>query len=135
MDLIKMARELGKAIQASEEYKHLVTAKEANDGDEELQDMIKEFNLIRMNLSTEMQMKEQNADKIQELDQKLKETYTAVMGRPTMLDFNEAKQDIDALMNEITGILMLCVNGEDPDTCEVQPAGCSGSCSSCSGCH
>ena len=27
------------------------------------------------------------------------------------------------------------VDGEDPDTCEVQTGGCSGSCSTCGGCH
>ena len=34
----------------------------------------------------------------------------------------------------MNAIIDLCIAGEDPDTCE-PAAGCSGSCSTCSGCH
>ena len=51
MDLIKQAREMGKMIQASEEYAKLKKAQEANDNDVQLQDMIVKFNLKRMLLN------------------------------------------------------------------------------------
>ena len=34
----------------------------------------------------------------------------------------------------INTILVMCVNGEDPDTCDPAPS-CTGSCSTCGGCH
>ena len=40
MDIIAMARELGKAIQQDERYKRIDAAKTANDKDEELQQLI-----------------------------------------------------------------------------------------------
>ena len=43
--------------------------------------------------------------------------------------------EIDEMMNYIVEILTLCVNGEDPDTCEPEEHSCSGSCSTCGGCH
>lgn len=136
MDVITMARELGKAIQSSEEYKKLNTAKEINDNDETLQKQIEEFNMIRVQLSTLMQDENKDEEKMKTLDGELKGLYATVMGNPNMLNFNEAKQDIDKLMNGITTILMACVNGDDPDTCEAYPASCGGSCSSCGGgCH
>lgn len=136
MDVITMARELGKAIQSSEEYKKLNTAKEINDNDETLQKQIEEFNMIRVQLSTLMQDENKDEEKMKTLDGELKGLYATVMGNPNMLNFNEAKQDIDKLMNGITTILMACVNGDDPDTCEAYPASCDGSCSSCGGgCH
>lgn len=135
MDLEKMARDMGKEIQKSEEYKRLQKAKDANDADVDLQNMIEEFNLIRMKMQTETQMQDQDEEKIAELNTKLRDIYTKVMGNKNMMEFNEAKQDIDDLMNQITGILMLSVNGEDPETCDPTPSGCSGSCDSCGGCH
>ena len=55
MDLEKLTRELGKAIQASAEYKALEEAKANNDADQKLQEKIAQFNMIRVKLSTEMQ--------------------------------------------------------------------------------
>ena len=52
-----------------------------------------------------------------------------------MADFTMAKADMDKLLQEVNGIIALCCDGEDPDTCEVQTGGCSGSCSTCGGCH
>ena len=47
---------------------------------------------------------------------------------------NTAKAEVDAMLNDINSIIMQCVEGEDPMTAEPH-TGCSGSCSSCSGCH
>ncbi len=136
MDIIKMARDLGKAIQDSAEYKRITAAKAANDADVELQNLIEVFNMTRVKLSTAMQAEEKDEELLAKLDKELKETYTTVMGNKNMLEFNDAKQDIDALMNGVNNILVASVNGEDPETCEAQPAeSCGGSCSSCSGCH
>ena len=46
-----------------------------------------------------------------------------------------AMTDMDKLLNEVNGIIALCCDGEDPDTCEVSMGGCTGSCSTCGGCH
>lgn len=135
MDIIKMTRELGKTIQESAEYKAMEAAKDANDNDVELQNQIEEFNLIRGQLSTAMQAEPKDEEAIAKFDSQLKEIYTKVMGNKNMLAFNDAKQDIDKMMNGITNILMMSVNGEDPETCDVEPESCGGSCSSCSGCH
>lgn len=135
MDLIKMAREMGKELQATEEYKRLAAAKDANDEDVELQNGIEEFNLVRMKVQTEMQMQERDPEKIDKLNAELREIYNRVMTNPHMMEFNIAKSEMDDIMNQISGILMLCLNGEDPETCEVPSGGCSGSCDSCAGCH
>lgn len=133
MDIIKMTRELGKAIQESAEYKRLEAAKDINDNDVTLQNQIEEFNMIRVKLSTIMQEENKDEEAIKKYDGELKALYTAVMGNPNMLEFNDAKQDIDKMMNSVTNILMMSVNGEDPETCSAEPEACSGSCSSCGG--
>ena len=50
MDLIQMAREMGKAIQATAEYQRVEAARKANDEDASLQDGIGRFNLKRMEM-------------------------------------------------------------------------------------
>ncbi len=77
---------------------------------------------------------ENNKEKLVALDDELREIYSGIMENANMSAFNIAKTEIDTLMNQVNQILMASVNGEDPDTYEVQSA-CSGSCSSCSGCH
>ena len=126
MDLIKMAREMGKEIQATEAYKAYEAAKKANDEDEALQNGINEFNLKRMALNQEMQKEEKDSAKLQALNEELQEIYTKVMGNENMMAYN---------MQKINAILVMCVNGEDPDTCEIPEHSCTGSCSTCGGCH
>ena len=134
MDVIKAVRELGKAIQQDERFIRFIKAKLANDNDEALQNQIGEFNTIRMNLDREMNAETQDENKIRELNEKLREIYTAVMSSKTMLEYNTAKADLDAMLNDINSIIMQCVEGEDPTTAEPQTA-CTGSCSTCGGCR
>jgi len=135
MDFIQMARDLGKAIQAGDEYRALVNAQEAADNDAELQKMIEEFNFIRVKLSTAMQAQTPDEEKTKALDQELKDSYTKVMSNEHMAQYNAAKQELDALMSQVTGILTLSANGEDPETCDPSAHACGGECGSCAGCH
>ncbi len=134
MDLIKQAREMGKAIQASEEYAKLKKAQEANDNDEELQDLIGKFNLKRMELNNLLAKDEKDEEKLGKMNQELRDLYQSVMSNVHMAEYNEAKNAMDMLMNQVNAILVLSVNGEDPETCDPAPS-CSGSCSTCGGCH
>lgn len=134
MGIIEATRNLGVEIQKDERFIRFIKAKLANDNDETLQNQIGEFNTVRMNLDREMNTETQDEDKIRELNEKLREIYTAVMSSKTMLEYNTAKAEVDAMLNDINSIIMQCVEGEDPMTAEPHAA-CTGSCSSCSGCH
>ncbi|HJB25367.1 MAG TPA: YlbF family regulator [Firmicutes bacterium] len=135
MDLIQLARDLGTAIQEDEAYITLQMAKTANDNDKDLQDAIGEFNLKRIAISEEMNKKEEekNNERLAHLDKELRDAYGKIMSNENMMRYNEAKTKVDTMMNQISAILMMAVNGEDPQT--VDPAACTGSCSSCAGCH
>ena len=134
MGIIEATRNLGVEIQKDERFIRFIKAKLANDNDETLQSGIGEFNTVRMNLDREMNAETQDEAKIKELNEKLREIYTAVMSSKTMLEYNTAKAEVDAMLNDINSIIMQCVEGEDPMTAEPHTA-CTGSCSSCSGCH
>ncbi|MBQ2934559.1 MAG: YlbF family regulator [Clostridia bacterium] len=134
MGIIEATRNLGVEIQKDERFIRFIKAKLANDNDETLQNQIGEFNTVRMNLDREMNAETQDENKIKELNEKLREIYTAVMSSKTMLDYNTAKAEVDAMLNDINSIIMQCVEGEDPMTAEPHTA-CTGSCSTCGGCH
>ena len=134
MNLIKQALEMGKMIQASEEYKRLQAAKEKNDNDAELQDLIGQFNLKRMELNNQLAKSDKDDEKLEKLNHEMRDLYQKVMTNQNMAEYEQAKNEMDMLMNQVNTILVMCVNGEDPDTCDPAPS-CTGSCSTCGGCH
>ncbi|MGN0664007.1 MAG: YlbF family regulator [Negativibacillus sp.] len=134
MDIITMARELGKEIQKDARYLRLVAAREANDADQGLQELIEKFNLKRVELSTAINSEERDVDKLTQLDKELKDLYQEVMENTHMVEFNDAKHELDDMVNFVNQILVGSVNGENPDLIEKQ-VGCGGNCASCGGCH
>jgi len=134
MSVIESVRELGKAIQQDERFIRYAKAKLANDSDAELQAAIGEFNIARMNLETESSKDERDEEAVKKLNEELREIYGKIMSNPVMVEFNTAKVGLDQMMGEINVIIGKCLDGEDPETCTAE-SGCTGSCSTCGGCH
>ena len=103
--------------------------------DAELQKLIADFEAKRYELNMEMSKTDKDTDKLKELDGVIKNIYGEIMVNPNMAAFNVAKNEMDGLLNEINNVIIASANGEDPMTCPSKPTGCSGSCSSCGGCH
>lgn len=135
MEILEITRELGKAIQADSAYKKFLEAKKNNDDDRELQDLIGEFNLIRLNVSNAMTDPEKDEKKIEEYNTKLQECYKKVMANKSMIAYNEAKTALDGIVGKVNTLLSMIIDGADPDTAEIPDASCTGSCSTCGGCH
>ena len=134
MDVIKAVRELGKAMQQDERYIRYAKARLNNDNDTKLQAAIGEFNIIRMELDREISSENKNDEKVKELNEKLRTVYGDIMASPAMVEYNTAKAELDIMVNEINTIISKALDGEDPETCDAQAA-CTGSCSTCGGCH
>lgn len=135
MSVIEKARELGKCIQKSAEYKTYIEAKRANDTDTELQNMIGEFNMLRMQLNREMSKEDKDADEMKRLDSEIKTLYGKIMANKSMAEYNAATEKMEKIMGSVNYILSQAANGEDPMTCPEEAPSCSGSCSTCGGCH
>ena len=134
MDVIKAVRELGKAIQQDERFVRYAKARLANDSDTELQAAIGDFNITRMELDRELNEENKDEVKVAELNEKLRGVYAKIMSAPAMVEYNTAKAEVDTMVGEINTIISKCLDGEDPETCEATSA-CTGSCSTCGGCH
>ena len=134
MDIIDQVRALALELQKDQRYLVLENARRMNDADEELQQQIGEFNLARIDLNNEISKPEKDADRIAELNDKVRKIYGDIMSNESMVAYNEAKNGVDQLMQYINAILVTAVNGGDPMTVE-EPSSCGGDCAGCSGCH
>lgn len=135
MDIIELTRELGKAIQADPRYVEMQLARQQSDEDQELQEAIGEFNLKRMAISNEAAKPDRNDETMQRLNKEFREVYGKIMTNEHMKRYDAAKTEFDALFQRVTGILNLCAEGDNPETCDYDAASCGGDCSSCAGCH
>lgn len=136
MDIISLAREIGKEIQKDQRYLNMQLAKQNSDDDQKLQDLIGEFNLKRMAINNEAQKSEQDTDKMQALNQELRHVYAQIMQNSNMTAYNQAKEEMDALLQRVSAIIGQSADGEDPETTDYeQSSSCGGDCGSCGGCH
>ncbi len=135
MTVIEAARELGKAIQADERYLKLAAATKANEADDTLNNLISKLNLIQMSYQHEAEG-EANEEKMNEYDKQFRELYDEIMVNENMKNYENARQEVDDMMNYVMQLLSMVVNGGDPETCDPASlqAECSGSCSTCGGC-
>ena len=118
MDCIDLFKRAAMALQTDPRYLALDQARKANDKDEELQNLIGEFNLARMDLNNE-----------------INDLYGKIMADEGMTAYNEAKRDCENLVNYIDAIINTAMNGGDPMTVQEPSESCTGSCSTCGGCH
>ena len=90
----------------------------ANEKDDELNNLIGKINLVQMNYQKEASKGEEaDESKMEQYGKEFEEAYRAVMLNGNMVKFEAAKTAVDDMMNEIMGILALCVDGQDPETC------------------
>lgn len=134
MDIIELAREIGKQIQKDDRYLKLQLAQQNSDEDTALQDLIGEFNLKRMAINNEAQKEDRSEEKLQKLNEELRACYASVMQNENMAAYNVAKTEMDELLKRVNAIIMQSAEGEDPETTDYQES-CGGNCGSCGGCH
>ncbi|MCM1363475.1 MAG: YlbF family regulator [Faecalibacterium sp.] len=136
MDVIKLTRELGAAIQKDERYLKFDEIRQANEKDQELLDLMGQIQLIQMNYQRESSQEKPDTSKLTAYEAEFNEAYGKFMENEKMQAYEAARAEIDSMMNYIMQILGLCVNGADPATCEPEEHDCNGSCHECGGsCH
>lgn len=137
---IELFKEAAVQLQKEAEYLALQGTMKANDEDEALQALIGDFNLARVDLNTELSKssEEKDAKRVEELNQRVNTLYGEIMNHDKMKAYNEAKSEMDSMINWIQSVISTAVNGGDPMLVEQEEEGggcCGGSCGSCGGCH
>lgn len=134
MDIIELSREIGRQLQKDEKYIAMDIARQNSDNDEELQALIGEFNLKRIAINNEATKQDRDDEKLQKLNKEMRDVYAQIMKNENMTAYNNAKNEFDVLVQRVLAIISQSAEGEDPNTTDYSPS-CTGSCSSCSGCH
>ena len=134
-DVIKLARELGAALQADARYEKLMQARKVNDEDEALQNLIGEFNMIMLKAQQEAEKEEKDEAKMQAYNEQYVAAYQKIMANENMVAYQAAQSELEAVVNTVNGIIAMSLNGEDPMTCDPDAQNCTHDCSTCGGCH
>ncbi|WP_316638207.1 YlbF family regulator [uncultured Ruminococcus sp.] len=132
-DVIALARQLGHAIQEQEEYKTIMTAKDAADNDEALQALITEFNVKRVAINAEACKTDRDDETLKKLNEEMRTAYSDIMNNEHMKAYNDAKQAFDKVLQRVLAIVQQSADGQDPDTTDFSED-CTHDCSTCGGC-
>ena len=136
MDIIQETFNFAKKIQKTEQFLNLKKAKECNDNDKQLQDLINEFNMIKLKI--EYDLKKMKTNENEKNSEKLNEIYDKIMKNEHMTIFNKASDEMNVLMNKINKILVTAVNGKSMENFNEfnlnDDNGCTGNCHDCSEC-
>ena len=135
MDCIDLFKKAAAAMQTDPRYLELDAARRENNNDQELQGLIGEFNLKRLDLNNESAKPEPDTAHVADLNQQVNDLYTQIMSSEGMVRYNTAKKECEAMVSHIDAIINTAMNGGDPMTVQAPTGGCTGSCSTCGGCH
>ena len=127
--IIELAHALGEEIAKSDEIKNLNRAKEAFDSNEELQKKMSEYEAERLLLGQEFAKPTEEADKIAiaNLKARIQELTAEISKNPVYIDFANAQNLMNNLMNSVNAEIKFCITGERPESC-------THDCSTCGGC-
>ena len=127
-EIIEKAKELGALLQSSEQVQKYNAAKAAYEQDDEVQKLIKEFNLHRMTMMTLSSGENADEARIAEVEERIKEVYGKIMECESMKTMQDAGKAVEEMMGQVNGVLSFYITGEEPQSC-------THDCSTCGGCH
>ena len=135
MSIIDMTKALARALQQDERYLNFISARDKNDEDAELQDLIGQFNVKRIDLNNELSKDEKDTDqeRVNALNKDVRDLYGKIMANTNMAAYYEVKNELDVLLNQVQSILTQAANGTPVD--EIDLSACTHDCSTCGGCH
>ena len=128
MDILEMAKELGKAIEESKEFSDLQATQAIQESDPKAQELIGEYNLKRMNIMQRAQNENLTEEDYNKIRTELADEFDKLMQYDVIKNFIDAKDAFDTMYEQVKNIIDFYANGEQPT------GGCSGSCSTCGGC-
>ena len=114
MDCIDLFKKAAAAMQTDPRYLELDAARRENDNDQELQGLIGEFNLKRLDLNNESAKPEPDTAHVADLNQQVNDLYTQIMSSEGMVRYNTAKKECEAMVSHIDAIINTAMNGGEP---------------------
>lgn len=113
---------LAKLIGADERMVRLHNAEEAYNSNSEVKKLMAEYNVQQIALAEEYKKETVDNDFIGIINKRITELYKEISEKPVMVEYMEAQEDANLLMNEVNSEIQFFITGSRP---------CSHDCSSC----
>ena len=127
-EIFEKARELGVAIMESEEFKKLKQAEQDQENDAEALQLLADYSTLRSKLADDINKGEIGEERMAQIREELEEAYQKMTTNDHITAYINAQRTFQAIIDQMNSIISYHITGQ-------LPGGCSGSCSSCSGCH
>ncbi len=128
--VMNKAKELARLIRFSPEYICMMAAQDAAAQEPALEELSRLYDDKRREVEDMTLQDDPDYEQIMAASRELEEIRAQYNAHPLAQAVTQARRDFSAMMNEVNRELKAVLNPNGPDL----PAGCSGSCSSCSGC-
>ena len=136
MDVITLARELGFAIQNDSDYIDFKIKEQNVECNEELQNIIKEFNLKKSEINEEISKNNSDTSKIDSLNNEIGALYQKMISNEVIKAYSNSKEVFSKKLQKVSLIINKSAEGIDPYSIDIDDdEGCSGSCQTCGGCR
>lgn len=134
MDLLEQAVLLGNNILDDSRFIRMQEARDKNDEDQELQQLMREFTVVRGDLMRESSKETPDGEKMIALDNEVNELYGKIMSNDNMQAYAASQAECQELITKMKRVLDFAFAGDNPEAALSEQSGCGGSCSGCSGC-
>jgi len=128
MEIMSLATELGKLIKDDPRMQALNEAKEAYENDHEVQHALLEYRVQQTALTEEYKKSETDQALIDSIEARISLLYDSITESPTFNAFNDAQEQVNALMIQVNDEITFQITGERPSECAHDCDSCGGSC-------
>lgn len=130
-DIFQKARELGDLIAQSEAFLVMQEKEAQAANDKVLEDFFNLYSEKRKELEELTMNAEPDYERIGELSHEVERIQLDLNKLPKMQELQKARESFSQMMDRVNRILQYALVGEEAP----EESACSGSCSSCHGCH
>lgn len=127
--IFEKAKEIADLIAMSDEKKDAMEASRHLMEDEAASALIAGYNVSRQKKLAEFEGKQPTAEEVEAVNQYLQDEFNKIMENAVIREYVQASRTFDMILTDMDNIIKQGVSDGDGH------GGCSGSCSSCSGCH
>lgn len=130
-EVFEKTRELGEAIQRSDEYLTLKAAEAKAMKNTEAADAMGKYMELRRQMELMLAQGDKDWVKIQQVSDEMQAWQEHMNMVDDIIHLNQAQKAFSTLIDEVNSVLRFIVTGEMPSE---DKGGCSGSCATCYGC-
>ena len=128
--VFEKTRELGEALLESETYQNMKAAEDRAMQNAEAAATMALYLEKRQELQSMMQSENPDPGALKRLSDEMDEAQERMQMIDDVLALTQARSEFNGLINQINQVLQFIVTGRMDE-----PEGCTGSCSTCAGCH